>query len=295
MLIEVPDQRSAMRSRCFCGGNPGASCAETFHVEAIQRFRRSGRLLFESREGHEEVGAEVLRDRVGGTARARGATYQTLCAAEETFERVGCGRDTLVVEADEQMAAVTLSKCGDVIDKASCDDPDPGSRSGPPELVDVGLEPGFGLRGAGGTVDSIGVGRQLMGEPAKDGGVPGYPTRESDLVPVRSEGLGEVVEQRVARVRPFFRASCANARTFSRRSWRRNSGGSKGAFPLTREFCRTRRQISFAKSCSVSPGRASPTGATVTGGATGGTLPTEGASEPFGAASCLPTDEVSWA
>jgi hypothetical protein len=212
VLIEVPHERATMCRGCFCGGHAGALRAEASEVEGALRTIRSARVSLESCEGDEKLGAQVLDHGVGGAARAGGTANEPLGTAEEAFEHVRVRGDAPVVEADEQMLAVTLGEGREVIDEAARGGGEPRSRNGALELIQVGLESSLRLGGALGAIDSVRVGGDLAGDLAEDLGMSGDPPRQTDLVPIGSQGLGEIGQEGIpACGPPFFSASWTRA------------------------------------------------------------------------------------
>lgn len=159
------------------------------------------------------VGAEVLGDTVRGARGPDCATDVRLRDAEHALKAVRRGWYALVIVAVEELAPIASGFTGDVINKRTGGGAEAGARSVPLKFFDLLAKALVGLVTIGRWIASVWIWRDLVRDLTEDFDVSRDPTSSSGAVPIRSQCLIELVQDRM--VAFFFFASCTKARTFS--------------------------------------------------------------------------------
>ena len=137
-------------------------------------------------ECEEGFGTEVGDYGVGGAAAPESVAQDPLRHPEELLQGVCARRNPRVVEAVEEVVAVTLGAADHAVDEVGGG----AGEAGAWDVCEFGevsvpASPRCGSRGR--TVGPVGRGRQLVREAANDLGVAPDPTRRACLVPRRRQ------------------------------------------------------------------------------------------------------------
>jgi hypothetical protein len=117
VAFEVSRNGPATASRLLGCVECGSSSVVSVEVKARQdRLAEIERFLGLSK-CDQEVGVEVLDERIGSASAPGGHSYESLDSAEESLEFVGRPGDPRIVEAVDEMRSVTFGQHEDVIDE----------------------------------------------------------------------------------------------------------------------------------------------------------------------------------